>query len=61
MAFPGLALCLANWISLAVMMLPIVSVFLLRMRVEEAALLQALGDQYRNYMDRNKRLVPAVY
>jgi hypothetical protein len=39
MAFLGLALCLAYWISLAVMMLPILSVFLLRMRVEEAALL----------------------
>jgi protein-S-isoprenylcysteine O-methyltransferase len=61
MAFLGLALCLANWISLAAMMLPIVAVFLLRIRVEEAALLQALGDQYRNYMGRTKRLIPAVY
>ena len=36
-------------------------VFLRRMNVEEAALLQGLGSQYRNYMNRTKRLIPAVY
>jgi len=61
MAFLGLALCLANWASLAVMVVPVFLVFLRRMRVEEAALLHALGDQYRNYMHRTKRLIPAVY
>jgi protein-S-isoprenylcysteine O-methyltransferase len=61
MAFLGLALCLANWASLAVMVVPVFLVFLRRMRVEEAALLHALGDQYRNYMNRTKRLIPAVY
>jgi protein-S-isoprenylcysteine O-methyltransferase len=61
MAFLGLALCLANWASLAVLMVPVFLVFLRRMRVEEAALLQAIGDQYRDYMNRTKRLVPAIY
>jgi protein-S-isoprenylcysteine O-methyltransferase len=61
MAFLGLALCLANWASLVVMMAPVFLVFLRRMHVEEEALLQALGDQYRNYMNRTKRLIPAVY
>jgi protein-S-isoprenylcysteine O-methyltransferase len=61
MAFLGLALCLANWASLVVMMAPVFLVFLRRMHVEEGALLQALGDQYRNYMNRTKRLIPAVY
>jgi protein-S-isoprenylcysteine O-methyltransferase Ste14 len=27
----------------------------------EGALLQALGSQYRDYMNRTKRLIPAVY
>jgi protein-S-isoprenylcysteine O-methyltransferase Ste14 len=31
------------------------------MHVEEGALLQAFGDQYRDYMRRSKRLIPAVY
>jgi protein-S-isoprenylcysteine O-methyltransferase len=61
MAFLGLALCLANWASLAVMLIPVFLVFLRRMRVEEGVLLQALGSQYREYMHRTKRLIPAVY
>ncbi|MEP6546772.1 MAG: isoprenylcysteine carboxylmethyltransferase family protein [Gammaproteobacteria bacterium] len=61
MAFVGLGLCLANWVSLAVIVVPILAVFLRRMHVEEAALLQAFGDQYRDYMRRTKRLIPAIY
>jgi protein-S-isoprenylcysteine O-methyltransferase len=61
MAFLGLALCLANWASLAVVLIPVFLVFLRRMHVEEDALLQALGNQYRDYMHRTKRLIPAVY
>jgi protein-S-isoprenylcysteine O-methyltransferase Ste14 len=61
MAFLGLALCLANWASLAVMLIPVFLVFLRRMRVEEGVLLQALGSQYGDYMHRTKRLIPAVY
>jgi protein-S-isoprenylcysteine O-methyltransferase len=60
-AFAGLGLCLANWVSLAVILLPVTLVFLRRIRVEEAALAEALGDSYRNYMRRTKRLIPAIY
>jgi protein-S-isoprenylcysteine O-methyltransferase len=61
MAFFGLGLAFRNWAALAVMMVPIVGVFLWRIRVEEDALAQALGDRYRDYMGRTKRLVPAIY
>jgi protein-S-isoprenylcysteine O-methyltransferase len=61
MAFVGLGLCLGNWLSIAVATLPIFLVFLWRMRIEEAALLQGLGSQYQDYMDRTKRLIPDVY
>ncbi|MEP6883860.1 MAG: isoprenylcysteine carboxylmethyltransferase family protein [Gammaproteobacteria bacterium] len=61
MAFLGLGLCLANWLSLVVIVAPILLVFLRRMHIEEAALLQAFGDQYRDYMRRTKRLIPAIY
>ncbi len=60
-AFLGLALCLANWASLLVMVLPVFAVFLWRMQVEEGALLKALGDEYRDYMKRTERLIPSVY
>jgi protein-S-isoprenylcysteine O-methyltransferase len=61
MAFLGLGLALANWVSLAILLVPLFSVFARRIRVEEAALLQGLGAQYRLYMDRTKRLIPGVY
>jgi len=61
MAFLGLALCLANWASLVILLVPVFLVFLRRMHVEEGALLQAFGNQYRDYMRRTKRLIPAVY
>jgi protein-S-isoprenylcysteine O-methyltransferase len=61
MAFLGLALCLANWASMAVLVVPVFLVFLWRMHIEERALAQALGDGYRDYMRRTKRLIPALY
>ena len=61
MAFLGLGLCLDNWASLVILIVPVFLVFLWRMRVEESALLQGLGDPYRDYMSRTKRLIPAVY
>jgi protein-S-isoprenylcysteine O-methyltransferase len=61
MAFLGLGLCLANWLSLACATLPTLCVFLWRIRVEEAALLGALGGKYREYMRVTRRLIPAIY
>jgi protein-S-isoprenylcysteine O-methyltransferase len=61
LAFLGLGLTLANWASLAVLVIPVFLAFARRMRVEEAALLQGLGAPYRLYMDRTKRLIPGVY
>jgi protein-S-isoprenylcysteine O-methyltransferase len=61
LAFLGLGLALANWASLALLVIPIFFAFARRMRVEEAALLQGLGAPYRHYMDRTKRLIPGVY
>jgi protein-S-isoprenylcysteine O-methyltransferase Ste14 len=57
----GFGLSLANMASLLVVMVPTFAVHLWRMRIEERALLEAFGDEYRNYMARTKRLVPFVY
>lgn len=61
LAFAGLGLCMGNWISILLLIVPIFLVFLRRMNVEEAALLQGLGVSYRDYMRRTKRLVPGIY
>jgi protein-S-isoprenylcysteine O-methyltransferase len=61
LAFLGLSLCMANWLSIFAVMLPIVAAFIRRMSTEELALSSALGTPYTNYMLRTKRLVPFVY
>lgn len=61
LAFAGLALTLANWVSLVVVMLPIVWAFGRRISTEESALANAIGSPYTNYMRRTKRLVPYLY
>jgi protein-S-isoprenylcysteine O-methyltransferase len=61
LAFLGLALTLTNWASLLVVVLPITLAFGWRMSTEEAALSNALGAPYVNYMRRTKRLVPFAY
>jgi protein-S-isoprenylcysteine O-methyltransferase len=61
LAFVGLGFCLHNWASLAVIVIPTLLAFSRRIRIEERALALGLGDEYRNYMHRTKRLIPAVY
>ena len=57
----GLGMCLANPISISILLLlPFVS-FLWRMNIEEAALQTALGDSYAIYSSRTKRLIPFIY
>ena len=45
----------------ALLMLWIIGAFLWRIRIEESALTEALGEDYRAYMRRTKRLIPGVY
>lgn len=59
--FIGLGLLLFNWLSAVILIVPVFLLFLYRMRVEEQALVQALGAPYVDYMARTKRLVPFLY
>lgn len=61
LAFIGFAMVLRNWASVLVISLPICLAFLYRITVEERALVQALGERYRAYIKRTKRLIPLVY
>jgi protein-S-isoprenylcysteine O-methyltransferase len=61
LAFLGLGLTLGNWVSLALVTLPIFWAFKRRIRKEERALANALGTPYTRYMWRTKRLLPFVY
>ncbi len=57
----GLGLALTNWASLiAVLIIPAIG-FLYRIPIEERALAEALGDPYREYMHRTRRLIPFIW
>lgn len=61
MLFLGLGVAMGNWLSVVIISVPIFLAFWWRMRIEEAALLEALGETYRSYMNRTKRLIPMIY
>ena len=61
MTILGYGLALTNGLSLAIMLLLAGLAYGFRMRVEEAALTEAFGDEYRAYMRRTKRLIPFIY
>ena len=60
-AFVGFGFCLGNYLSILCVMVPITAAFLWRIRIEERALLDALGDDYCVYTRRTKRLLPFIY
>jgi protein-S-isoprenylcysteine O-methyltransferase Ste14 len=56
----GYGLALTNWLSLLIMLSVFLKIYWVRMTVEEAALVEAFGDEYRAYMRRTKRLIPYI-
>lgn len=57
----GLGLCLGNIASFVIILACFFIGCLRRIQVEEDALLEAFGGQYRAYMERTWRLIPFVY
>jgi protein-S-isoprenylcysteine O-methyltransferase len=60
-AFLGLSLGFGSWLSVLLVMLPTWLAYAWRIRIEERTLAEALGENYRGYIRRTKRLVPLVY
>ena len=57
----GVGLALANWSSLVVMLAGGLIGLLYRVTIEERALVEALGQPYRDYMRHTKRFIPFVF
>lgn len=57
----GVGLALTNWASLAALLVCVLVGHLYRVRVEEKALAQAIGQPYVEYMQHTRRFVPWVY
>jgi protein-S-isoprenylcysteine O-methyltransferase Ste14 len=57
----GFGLDLANWLSAALVFLPLLCATVYRIRVEEEALRAHFGEEYESYAGATKRLVPGIY
>lgn len=58
--FAGIGVALANWASLAILIIVSVAVYSYRVAVEEKALLSAIGEPYAAFMRTRKRFIPYV-
>jgi protein-S-isoprenylcysteine O-methyltransferase len=61
LAWLGAGLATANWAVASAIALLMVAAYRYRIAAEEAMLLGAFGDRYKEYMARTWRLVPYVY
>ena len=61
LTFLGFGLALGNWAALAVVFLVPTAGLVYRIRIEERALLEGLGEPYRRYAEGHRRLVPGVW
>ena len=57
----GVGCLFANWASVAGIAALVTTGLVYRIRVEERALLDALGDAYRSYASNHRRLVPFIW
>lgn len=61
MAALGVGIALGNWLSMAACLLPALIGFSIRLRSEERTLADQLGEPYRAYMTRTRRLIPGIW
>jgi protein-S-isoprenylcysteine O-methyltransferase Ste14 len=61
LTFVGMGLALGNWISLALLAVVPTAGLIIRIRVEEQALLDALGQPYQQFAATRPRLFPGVW
>ena len=59
--FTGIGLHTRSWMAFTIVVVPITVALLYRIHVEEAALSQEFGEEYRTYCRSTKRLIPGVF
>jgi protein-S-isoprenylcysteine O-methyltransferase Ste14 len=61
MVFVGIGLMLGNWLSFACLAILPTAGLVIRIKVEERALLAGIGEPYRRFLETRSRLVPGVW
>ncbi len=61
LSFLRLSLSFNRWLTLVLIFLPILLVFLYRIRIEEDLLRENFGEEYRDYSQNTTRLIPWIY
>lgn len=61
LVFSGGGLVAGNWVSAAGALAVLLIALIYRLRIEERALEEALGDRYRRFAENRARLVPFVW
>ncbi|MGE5456796.1 MAG: methyltransferase family protein [Methanococcaceae archaeon] len=59
--FLGISVCLSNWLSIFLMIIPVLTGYLNRMKVEEKFMAEQMGQKYIDYRRRTKKLIPMIY
>ena len=59
--FIGISCALSNWLSIALMFIPVMIGYLYRIKVEEKFMEDQMGEVYINYQKRTNKLIPLIF
>ncbi|MDP2983653.1 MAG: isoprenylcysteine carboxylmethyltransferase family protein [Candidatus Latescibacter sp.] len=59
--FIGISTSLSNWLSILLMIIPIIIGYIYRIKVEERFMIEQTGEIYLNYQKRTNRIIPMIY
>jgi protein-S-isoprenylcysteine O-methyltransferase Ste14 len=59
--FLGIPIALSNWLSVILMMIPVLLGYMHRIRIEERFLEKQMGEPYLDYQTRTHQLIPKVF
>ena len=61
LSFVGFGLSLNNWLSLIIILVPIIVTMINRINIEENLMYVQFGSEYEDYKKKTKRLIPMIY
>ena len=59
--FLGLSIAVSNWLSIILMMIPVMVGYLYRIYTEERFMIEQMGTLYMDYQKRTRKLIPGIY